>query len=497
MKNLDVLFIHPPRNYEYLGANLKKRSSYMLVPMGLVGLADLAEREGHSARILNYPLERMLDKGFSLRSYLARCNPEIVGVDLHWVVHSAGAIDTLRFVKKHFPNAFTLLGGYSATWYAKEIMETYDFVDGIIQGDAEAPVVQLLKNRKSLDKVPNLIYRENGKVKDNGISYVAGEIDSPNFARVKHIEHWREYIETSYKALRNPFSIEMARGCPFNCIFCGGSRYCMRRLVKREKVVFRSPRRVVDDIKELLAVSPSKALFFGHGVYPATEPYFMDINKLIRDERIDAQAELEAWRLPVSKRFIADFAKTYDRSRSIFWFSPRNFSATYRRKFSAVFGAVDDSLAFSDKQLYDFINDCSANRLINILFWDVGYPHETAADAFRNYAKALKVILYGQAKKKKVGLITEPMLVSPGCLADLFDARMGLRVRGKTFKEQLALNQKTVMRVSPWDVGYNYRTKAFSERALYLINKLTWFTYGYSFLPVVLFHLATSATAAR
>jgi hypothetical protein len=488
MKNLDILFIHPPRNYEYLKANLKKRSSYMLIPMGLVGLADLIEREGYSAKIVNYPLERALDKKFSLRSYLSRCDPAIVGVDLHWVAHSAGAIDTLRFVKEHFPNAFTLLGGYSATYYAREIMEKNDFVDGIIQGDAEAPIIQLLKNRNSLDKVPNLICRENGKVKDNGISFVAGEIDSLNFTKVKLIEHWKEYIDTSFKALRNPFSIEMARGCPFNCIFCGGSKYSLRRMVKRETTIFRSPSRVVDDIKELMAVSPVKAIFFGHGVYPATESYFKEINALIRAEKLDVQAELEAWRLPVSKEFIEDFAKTYDRTRSLFWFSVRNFSATYRKKFSTMFRGFDDSLGFSEKQFTDFIDDCQANGIINILFWDVGYPHETASDAFRNWAKALKFIFYTQGKIKRVGVITEPMHVSPGCPADLFAAKMGLQVRDKSFDDQLAWNLKTVMRVSPWDVVSNYRTTELSVPALYLLNKVTWFTYGLSFIPVILFH---------
>nr|MDO8087227.1 cobalamin-dependent protein [Candidatus Sigynarchaeum springense] len=487
MKKLDILFIHPPRNYEHLKANLKKRSSYMLIPMGLVGLADLAEREGYSARILNYPLERVLDDKFSLRAYLNGCDPDFVGVDLHWVVHCAGAIDTLKYVKKHVPNAFTLLGGYSATLYAREIMDNHDFIDGIIQGEAEVPIIQLLKNKKSLGKVPNLMYRENGKVKDNGITYVASEIDSLNFARVKYIEHWKEYIETSFKALRNPFSIEVARGCSFNCIFCGGSRYCMRRMSKRDEVVFRSPARVVDDIKEFLDVSPVKTIFYGHGVHPAAETYFMAINKRIRAEKIDVQAELEAWRLPVSKGFIEDFAKTYDRTRSLFWFSVRNFSATYRKKFTTVFGTFDDSLDFSDQQLEDFIHDCQANGIINVLFWDIGYPHETPADAFRNYAKAVKFILRHMGKKDRVGVITEPMIVSPGCPADLFDTKMGLQVRNKTFKEQLALNRDSVMRISPWDVVSDYSTTYFSSTTLYIINKITWFTYGFTFVPMLIF----------
>src|SRR5271157_3070768 len=115
MKNLDILFIHPPRNFEYFGVNAKKRSAYMLMPMGLVGLADLIESEGFSPRILNYTLERQLDDKFSLLHYLKSTNPRIIGVDMQWVMHAAGAIDTVKFIKKHIPNMFTLLGGFSAT----------------------------------------------------------------------------------------------------------------------------------------------------------------------------------------------------------------------------------------------------------------------------------------------------------------------------------------------------------------------------------------------
>src|SRR4030042_5235733 len=219
MPNLDVLFIHPPRNFKYLRTNSKRRSSFLLVPMGLFALADLLEREGYSAKILNYSLEYMLDRKFSLLQYLKIVNPRIVGVDLHWIVHSAGAIEILQFVKKHFPNTFTLLGGYSATFYAKEIMQRYEFIDGIIQGDAEIPLIKLIKQRSTLDKVPNLMYRLDGEIKDNSITYVAPELDSLNFAKLHHIEHWKEYLEKINKNLNYTFPIEVARGCPFNCIF--------------------------------------------------------------------------------------------------------------------------------------------------------------------------------------------------------------------------------------------------------------------------------------
>ena len=488
MKNLDILFIHPPRNFEYFGVNGTKRSAYMLMPMGLIGFADLIEREGFSPRILNYTLERQLDGKFSLLRYLKTTNPRIVAVDLHWIMHAAGAMDTVRLVKKHVPNTFTLLGGFSATYYAKEIMRDYPFVDGIIQGDAEIPVVQLLKNPTSLDKVQNLVYRENGHIKDNGITYVAQEIDSLSFAKVKFIEHWEEYIKNSFKYSRNPFCLEIARGCPFNCIFCGGSRYSMHRMKMRDNVIFRSPRRVVDDIEELLSVSPIKTIFYGHGLYPATEPYFLEIQKLIRDEKVDVQAELEVWRLPVQRAFLEDFAKTYDRTRSLVWFSVRNFSTSYRKKFTTIFGKFDDSLNYTDAQLKNLVDACHEIGLINIIFWDSGYPYETPADAFRNNMKAFKFVVSDHGHKRRIGLLAEPMLVSPGCPADLFEKKIGIHVMTKSFKDQVALNLRQTMRVPPWDVSTNYRTKDLSSGAIYVLNKIMFMIYSYSYVPMIFFH---------
>ena len=63
-------------------------------------------------------------------------------------------------------------------------MKNHEYIDGIIRGDAELPIVELLRNLTSLERVPNLIYRQNGKIKDNSITYVANELDSINFSKI-------------------------------------------------------------------------------------------------------------------------------------------------------------------------------------------------------------------------------------------------------------------------------------------------------------------------
>ncbi len=484
---LDVLFVHPPRNYKYLSQNLKRRSSYIIFPMGLIGLADLIERNGYSAKILNYTLEKMLDSKFLLSKYLKSSNPSIVAVDLHWILHSAGAIETLQFVKRHFPNIFTLLGGLSATAYAKEILEKYDFIDGIIQGEAEVPIVELLKHRDSLDQVPNLLYRINGQIKGNKITYVAKELDSFNFAKVQLIEHWREYLDKCEKKMRNSFPLEIARGCPYNCIFCGGSRFSNQKLNGRNKVIFRSPRRVVDDIKEIIALAHIDVIHFGYGVFPGTEQYFMQIQKLIREEKIDISAELEVWRLPASHEFLHDFAATYRKKKSVICFSPRSFSSAYRQKFHSLFGRFDNSFNFSEDQFQAFMKTATETGLRVILFYDVGYPFETTLDIMRNLLMATKINLQNFAYKRRIALLTEPIIMSPGSPSELFDTQLGMNIFTKTFAQHVQLNLDTPANATPFDISVNYRTSAISSRGINFFIRLMWLNNMLSYFPFLLY----------
>jgi hypothetical protein len=490
MKQYDLILVHPPRNFTHVDVNAKKRSMFVMMPMGLIGLADLIDREGFSPRIINYSLERALDKKYSLLKHLKGIDFGVLGVDLHWIVHSAGAIDTLRLIKKSFPGTFTLLGGFSATYYAKEIMKDYDFVDAIIQGDGETPLVRLMqqlkKGRDALRDVPNLIYRNDGHVIDNKITYVARELDSLNFARLKYVEHWKEYIAMCDKIMRFPFAVEMARGCPYNCLFCAGSRTSLKHICKRDDVLFRSPRRVVDDIKELLETTGTNGVFYGHGVYPGTEKYFMEISKFIREEKLDMHADLEVWRLPVSNKFVQDFSRTYRKDRSILWFSNRCFSSSYRKKLDSIVGKHDSAFHFSDADFMHFINQVKLHDVIAELFWDTGYPFENAIDSLRNIIKAMKIAMRFSQRKDKVAMWSEPIVVSPGSLVDRFSDKFGITIGTKTFKDHIAFNLENAMRIPPFDTRVNFTTKHMPKIAAGIMNKLMIPVNFISFFPAFL-----------
>jgi len=41
------------------------------------------------------------------------------------------------------------------------------------------------------------------------------------------------------------------RGCTQNCVICGGSKYALKKFCGREEIAYRSPERIVDDIKQI------------------------------------------------------------------------------------------------------------------------------------------------------------------------------------------------------------------------------------------------------
>ena len=475
MNNYDIVFIHPPRNLEYLSSNVKARSSYIMMPMGLFGMADLLNREGFNVKIVNYPLEVHLNPDFSIIKYLSRLNPKIVGVDLHWVLHSAGSLDILKLVKNHLPECFTLLGGYTATYYAQEIMNNYDFIDGIIQGDAEKPIIQLLRNLNSLEEVSNLIYRYNGRLHDNGISYVAEDIDDLNFAKVQFLDHWQEYIKYNYEIMHTPWPVEMARGCPFNCINCGGGAYSSKVINNRKNVIFRSPSRVVDDIKELMEVSEIKGVFYGHGVYPGTEKYFMKIHELLRQESLDIHADLEIWRLPVSEEFLLDFAQTYNLEKSMIWFSVRSFSETYRNKFDKLYGSLDSSFDFSNQELEHLMDLMNKYQIPLRFFWDVGNPLETGIDLLKSFLYSIKLLITQSSSYSKVSFWSEPIIISPGCLNERFSEFFGIDMESKSFEDYVGMNRTSKMRFPPIDVSVNYETNYLPKLGINVMNKINAF----------------------
>ncbi len=118
-------------------------------------------------------------------------------------------------LKKINPNLKIYLGGPEVSYNAVEIMETYSEVDGIIEGEGEKIVTNLLK--KDEKDVLGLYYRS--EENKDGIEFNGHESPIENLDIIPFpYENW-ELLENKGKI----FYYESTRGCPFRCSYCMSS----------------------------------------------------------------------------------------------------------------------------------------------------------------------------------------------------------------------------------------------------------------------------------
>jgi radical SAM superfamily enzyme YgiQ (UPF0313 family) len=196
---MDCLFVHSPKFNNYYRP-LGEYTFINYMPMGVLALADLISREGYETEVVHLGVEWIEDRAFSLIDYIARKKPRIVAFPLHWHPQSYDVVEQARRVKEAFPEVFVILGGLTASFYHREIIERFSWVDAVIRGDGEIPLLRLtetISKGGSLDQVPNLTWRQGGVLRENPLAYCASQtmIDELCFTNFALLKNHRTYID--------------------------------------------------------------------------------------------------------------------------------------------------------------------------------------------------------------------------------------------------------------------------------------------------------------
>jgi B12-binding domain/radical SAM domain protein len=266
LTSYDVLFLHPPSFPEYgkkpwfpgpVARTVAIFSPlFIMIPLGVLSIAQHLAKNGFRVKIVNLG-ELMIDNpSIEIESIIKGLDARVFAIDLHWAVHSNGAIKTAELCKQLHPNSYVVLGGLTASYFAQEVMESYSFVDGVIAGEAEEPMARLansLIKSLALDGVPGLTYREsNASVRVNRRIQPRVEIDEYDYTDLSLIEPRNRLLSlTTGSRTVKVWNLPVCRGCTLNCVTCGGSEYAYRKILMKEKPSFRSPRRMVEDFQRL------------------------------------------------------------------------------------------------------------------------------------------------------------------------------------------------------------------------------------------------------
>ncbi len=258
----DVLLIHPPAIYDFRKRAIfhgpiamtvsESTSQFMTPPIGMLSIADYLDRNGFKALVDNVDERMITSESFNVETHITNLSARVYAIGLHWCVHSQGAIEIARLCKKLHPEAFVVLGGLTSTIFDEEIVRKYEFVDAVIRGEAERPFLLLaraLETHHELEGVPNLTFRnDKGEIVRMPLMKPSDDLDKFEFTRLDLLEPKGAIFGPG---LPPHWSIPVCRGCLHNCVGCGGSAYSYRTYFGRERPAFRSPEKIVRDIRKL------------------------------------------------------------------------------------------------------------------------------------------------------------------------------------------------------------------------------------------------------
>lgn len=200
MGEKEILFINPRTE---LGE--KSKVFHREPPNGLLTLGTILENAGYEVNLLDLSVTPL--------SKLKRClseEPCIVGITSLTNTYPL-AMNILKKVKELLPSTITLYGGPHASFKFADILSNNRFVDFILCGEADQTILQFMQAviDRNYSKVPNLAFRENGKIHYSEC-YIPTDLDTlPLPAR--HLLDLQQY---------EVGTVIVNRGCAFNCAFC-------------------------------------------------------------------------------------------------------------------------------------------------------------------------------------------------------------------------------------------------------------------------------------
>ena len=217
-----------------------------LEPLGLELIAESCRRNGHDVRLLDLQV-------FGHRDYfrlLEDWKPGALGFSLNYLANVPEVVDLAKATRKKMPQLFIFVGGHSASFVAREILEHAEgAINCVVKGEGESIVAAMLDaNTRGLERLP-------------GVVTESGEGPPPDL--VENLDKLcpaRDLLASRRKyfigVLDPAASIEFTRGCPWDCAFCSawtfyGRSYRLRspEVTAEELALIKEPGVfIVDDV---------------------------------------------------------------------------------------------------------------------------------------------------------------------------------------------------------------------------------------------------------
>ena len=468
---VNVCLVHPPSIYDFRKKDLRSgpisdvvpsTPMFEMYPVGFISMLNSLVTNGYDARISNIAVLMLGSSTFDPEKYLSNIEADIFGIDLHWLPHVHGAINLARLVKSIHPESKVLMGGFSTTYFSSEIMAQFPFVDFILNGDLqETSIVKLaeaVEGKRTLSAVPNLIYRENGKVRHNQPNLDPNAINEVllnyNILMKNAIKYGDVKGHLPYKLwIKNPSAMTLIEhGCQYNCGFCGGSNFAFSHNYNKDSPIFRNPDRIAEEL-EIIQNSIGTPVFIAGDIFAAGEKFQDQFFKSAKERGVD---------IPLLTEYFVPPSQEYFQKLSRFF---PNFTAEISPDSSKENIRLIAGRGYSNHDLEKSILNAAKNgcRKFDVYF-TIGLPKQKKEDVIADVEFSEYLMSQHIGRKMQMHAFLSPLtpFLDPGSLFYEMHDRYGINLRAKTLGDYYMLLDQG----KSWEDYLNYETKEMSREDL-------------------------------
>lgn len=222
---MKVLLINPFGSNWVEGKDDKSETAIRMAPNGLLSMAAYLEQRGIGTEIHDCrgPAKRIGTGG--VLSRVRDFRPSLVGFT---AVTSSFPDANLQAeaIKQAHPDVRIVVGGVHVSALRGGILERFPAIDLVVTGEGEQALYQLASGAGP-ETVQGLVYRDGGRIRDNGIRTDLVDLDTLPFPAYDKLEGYPGGFEAAlFNYPKAPTAtIISSRGCPYQCSYCDRSVY--------------------------------------------------------------------------------------------------------------------------------------------------------------------------------------------------------------------------------------------------------------------------------
>jgi len=290
---MDILLIFPSLTKEesYKEIHISSKMGGFLPPLGTAMLAAYLIEQGFSVKIIDTQIGNISTQ--KIIEYIKENEPRVIGLSTLTSTFEK-AKDIAGQIKSEFPDKIILAGGHHITTFPEEMAKTTDKFDKFIYGEGELTANELmcffreknynkeeiLKDIEKLRSIDGILFKNKGEVIKTPKRKLIPDLDIlPLPAR--HLLEMEKYIPLPIEYKRLPtIHMMVSRGCPFNCT------YCSTHAAFGHKVRFRSPEKVIEEVKHVIDKYGAKQISFWDDVLTIDKEWIKKLCNLMIKEKL-------------------------------------------------------------------------------------------------------------------------------------------------------------------------------------------------------------------